>query len=517
MPVTLRMALRNLFEHRAKSLIIGSLLALGMLIMVLGNSFLDASERGIKQSFTRNYTGDIIITGKGNGPVSLFGVQSPGGMEETPTIPEYEKVFAHVAALPGVTSLSGMATGFAIASDESGVDAPNLAVEAHGGGGKDDEEEDDKDMMSAVMMLFGVDAANYWKLFDTIELVSGQFLTPGQKGLMVAEDRLEKLSKYLKRDIAVGDEVLVQGMGATGIRLRSVPIVGTFRRVSEGAGPEQLTYIDIETLRVLAGMTVGAAESVELDDSQTAMLAIDDFDSLFSDDPFAAIDDAPVTKGGPAITEESIGSLLGDTSERERLNMADTGAWHSIILRLDNPARTQEAVAQLNAWFASEGLEAEAGDWQKAAGPYAQSVDVLRVVFTVAIIILAVVAIIIIMNTMVVSIIERTNEIGMMRALGAGRLFVRRMFVMETVSLSVVFGLVGIVLSFVASAIINAIGFEASNQFLEILFGGKLLQTEVQPLALVWSMAVIVAVGIVAHFYPVSVALRIQPVTAMQA
>ena len=51
MPVTLRMAFRNLREHKAKSLIIGILLALGMLIMVLGNSFLDASKRGIETSF----------------------------------------------------------------------------------------------------------------------------------------------------------------------------------------------------------------------------------------------------------------------------------------------------------------------------------------------------------------------------------------------------------------------------------------------------------------------------------
>ncbi|HPE90472.1 MAG TPA: hypothetical protein P5298_05715, partial [Spirochaetia bacterium] len=84
MPVTLRMAFRNLREHKAKSLIIGILLALGMLIMVLGNSFLDASKRGIETSFTQNYTGDVIITGVADGPVSLFGVQSVGGMEQTP-------------------------------------------------------------------------------------------------------------------------------------------------------------------------------------------------------------------------------------------------------------------------------------------------------------------------------------------------------------------------------------------------------------------------------------------------
>lgn len=516
MPVTLRMALRNLVEHKAKSLIVGMLLALGMLIMVLGNSFLDASKRGIETSFTQNYTGDVIITGVADGPVSLFGVQSVGGLEETPIIPEYEKVLAYASTLPGVKASSGMATGFGIATNEEGLDFQGEPG-SHGGNGGDAEDDEEGNMMDAVMMLFGVDAVNYWSLFETIEIVDGNFIQPGEKGLMIASDRLEKLSKYLKRDLKVGDELLIQGMGGSGIRLRSAKIVGTFKRVSEGAGPEQLTYLDIDTLRVLAGMTVGAAENIELTETQTAMLAIDDLDSLFGEDAFGSIDSGTATPNGAALTEANIGSLLGDTSARERLNTADSGAWHSILLRLEDPTQTKATVAGLNAWFAKEGLALAAGDWQKAAGPYAQSVDVLRIVFTVAIFILAVVAIIIIMNTLVVSIIERTGEIGTMRALGGGRGFVRKLFAAETVTLSIVFGFIGIILAFIAAAIINAIGFEASNQFLEILFGGKVLRAVINPMALLGSLAVIIAVGLVASIYPVSVALRIQPVRAMQS
>ncbi|HQO65790.1 MAG TPA: hypothetical protein PLI66_03575, partial [Spirochaetales bacterium] len=371
MPVTLRMAFRNLREHKAKSLIIGILLALGMLIMVLGNSFLDASKRGIERSFTQNYTGDVIITGVADGPVSLFGVQSVGGMEQTPIIPDYEKVFAHVSGLRGVESMAGMASGYGIATNEAGEIA-------------EDEDEDDEErmegMMAALMMLFGVDAPGYWELFDTIELVDGEFIQPGRPGLMMADDRVAKLAEYLKRDIRVGDEILIQGMGDAGIRLRSVPLVGTFKRVTDGAGPEQLTYIDIDTLRALSGMTIGASENIELGEAETSLLALDDLDALFGDDDAFGVEAAPGS--GAALTEAGIEGLLGDTSSRERLNAADTGSWHSILLRLDDPARTRAVAAELNAWFAMEGIQAQAGDWQKAAGPYAQSVDVLRIVFT---------------------------------------------------------------------------------------------------------------------------------------
>jgi putative ABC transport system permease protein len=116
-----------------------------------------------------------------------------------------------------------------------------------------------------------------------------------------------------------------------------------------------------------------------------------------------------------------------------------------------------------------------------------------------------------------VSVIERTGEIGTMRALGAGKGFVRAMFAAETTVLSLSFGIVGIILSFITVAILNAIGIEASNQFFEILFGGKVLNIIIAPLSVLASLAIIVAVGLAAHFYPVAVALRIQPVRAMQS
>jgi putative ABC transport system permease protein len=529
MPVTLRMAFRNLLEHKAKSLIVGILLSLGVLILVLGNSFLEASRRGIEASFTANYTGELIVTGVADGPVSLFGVQSVGGLDATPIIPDYEKVFAQILSTPGVMAASGVASGFGrIIDDESSSDlamGSPMSGARHGGSEEGEEDEDEDDMSSSFVMLFGIDAENYWKLFTNIEVVTGSTIQPGQPGLMVAHERLETISKGLKRDLAIGDEVLIQGFSGSGMRLRGVPLVGTFRQISEGAGPEQLSYIDIDSLRVLNSMTVGSAEGIELDQQASAMLAIDDLDTLFSDDLF--VDDVAGgstvagtvpsgTAAGSIFTDESLDNILGDTSGRERLNVADTGAWHSIVVRLDDPARVKQTVAELNAWFAAEGIQALAGDWQKAAGPYAQSVDVLRIVFTIAIIILAVVAVIIIMNTLVVSVIERTGEIGTMRALGAGKGFVRRMFAAETVTLALAFGIIGILLSFVAVGIINALGIEASNPFLEILFGGKVLRAIVQPLSVLGALVLITIVGLAASIYPVSVALRIQPVQAMQ-
>ena len=54
-------------------------------------------------------------------------------------------------------------------------------------------------------------------------------------------------------------------------------------------------------------------------------------------------------------------------------------------------------------------------------------------------------AIIIIVNTLSMAAIERTSEIGMMRAVGARKGFIRLMFLGETAALSAIFGGAGIV------------------------------------------------------------------------
>ena len=125
MPVLIRIAFRNLLEHKAKSLIIGVLLALGVVILVVGNAFMDTAAQGVKDTFIGNYTGDIFVAAKAKTPVSLFGVASVGGRETTQNLPYFDKVAAKLRSEPGVTGVTSQVTGFAMASLK---DAPESAA-----------------------------------------------------------------------------------------------------------------------------------------------------------------------------------------------------------------------------------------------------------------------------------------------------------------------------------------------------------------------------------------------------
>jgi putative ABC transport system permease protein len=106
-----------------------------------------------------------------------------------------------------------------------------------------------------------------------------------------------------------------------------------------------------------------------------------------------------------------------------------------------------------------------------------------------------------IMNIMLVSVTERTREIGLRMAVGARRRDILSQFLVEAVTLSVIGGLIGIVLG-VGSA--YAVGH----------FAGW--RTEIQAAPIVLSVAFAAAVGIFFGFYPARKAAQLEPVEALR-
>ena len=82
---------------------------------------------------------------------------------------------------------------------------------------------------------------------------------------------------------------------------------------------------------------------------------------------------------------------------------------------------------------------------------------------------------------------------------------------------AVVFGVIGIILALIVVAILNAIGIPANNTFLKILFAGDELHPQTSPVSVITSLIIVMLIGFIAHLYPVSVALKIQPIKAIQS
>jgi putative ABC transport system permease protein len=117
-------------------------------------------------------------------------------------------------------------------------------------------------------------------------------------------------------------------------------------------------------------------------------------------------------------------------------------------------------------------------------------------------------------NTMIMTIMERTREIGIMKALGAEPGMVRRMFLVETALVGLIGGLGGIVLSTFGSVVGNAIfrawlrsqGVTDAPSSLSLLSLGLIAG----------SLALAVAVSLIAGAWPSRRAVQLQPLEALR-
>jgi putative ABC transport system permease protein len=124
-------------------------------------------------------------------------------------------------------------------------------------------------------------------------------------------------------------------------------------------------------------------------------------------------------------------------------------------------------------------------------------------------------AVLIVMNALVISVLERSGEIGSMRALGASRGFIRSLFVLETMILTVLAACVGVAFGAAFCAFVSGTGIPLDNPLLASLFGGKVVRPRAETGAALFHVAGAALIGSLAWIYPVSIALKIQPVHAM--
>jgi ABC-type antimicrobial peptide transport system permease subunit len=115
-------------------------------------------------------------------------------------------------------------------------------------------------------------------------------------------------------------------------------------------------------------------------------------------------------------------------------------------------------------------------------------------------------------NTMTIALLERTQEIGTMKALGAAKVDIWKMFLMESMIIGFMGGTGGLIIGFLFSQFLNfAINMLAKN------FGGLMVELFYFP---VWFVVFIVVfstvVGLVTGFYPARRAARLKALEALR-
>ncbi|MCR4952507.1 MAG: FtsX-like permease family protein [Treponema sp.] len=510
MPVILRLAIRNLKEHKSKTVIIALFLIFGIAIVIMGNAFLESINRGLEKDFRANYTGDIVISAKPEKGyrIEIFGVGSNTVSMDLPQIPaltDLDKAMEILNSNSSFASNTKLISAKVIVADGIEVDFAELT-------------EDDNLTFDdlPISMLFAGEDETYWNTFSGINFVEGGFPAPNTDEIII-DTRVQRAFKGLyKKDLHLGDTVLLAGANTNGV-IREAKVVGIFKPANEYSAMFQIIYCNPSFARSFADLTYANLQDNSIPDSIDLSLSDLSEDDLFgSDDDFDFDFDFGIDENTDVLGSVSdFDNILGDTTLRDELNKTDDGAWQFILLKMKNPYETKKMINTLRKEFDDAGLNLQVMGWKAAAASYSESIEGIGVVFNMLVIILAVVVFIIIMNTMTVSVIERTGEIGTMRAIGAEKGFVRKLFFAETVSLTFISSIIGIILAFIAMAIFNSCGITITNSIAKMILGGGLLHFTPTPAIIISSFVIAILGSVLSNLYPVSSALRITPLKAL--
>jgi putative ABC transport system permease protein len=108
---------------------------------------------------------------------------------------------------------------------------------------------------------------------------------------------------------------------------------------------------------------------------------------------------------------------------------------------------------------------------------------------------------IVVMNIMLVSVTERTKEIGIRKALGARRADILKQFLVEAVTLSAIGGTTGVIIAWLLGRLVSAV----------------LIPTYLSVTAVIVAVTVSGAVGVAAGIFPAWKAARLDPIEALRA
>ena len=506
MELILKIAWRNILRHRGKSLVIGAILFLGAFIMTLGNGIVTGMDAGIRKNIVNSFMGDIVLISakqkSDNVLVSMMGA----AIEPINTFKSIKEVLDSQSFVEQYIPVG-----------------KNMVMIL-----KEDENQ------PGFTYLMGVDFDKYMKMFpNSFRIIEGSALKTRKKGLLIPTHAREDMymlqstwlipeggkviRENLSRDaleniasISAASSVVMMGMASAenssvDIRLGIKGII-KYHALNNIFGNFCLT--DIESYRECMGYISAMENSIEVTKEERQLLGMEstDMDNLFGN-----------------------GSLIVENKRTEQKNISKStaatapgfidgefGIYNLVFIKLKPGITYKTALENLNRALEEKNCEVRAVAWNKASGPIGSMTIIIKSALFVFVMLLFVVAIIIIINTLTMAALERTSEIGMMRAIGAKKSFIGGMFFGETGILSAVFGGSGILLGIIAVKIIPILKITTSNDMVQLLYGGDIFHPNLMAPDILLTISQLCLVTLVAALYPVCVARGIKPLDAIQ-
>lgn len=509
MKLIIKIAWRNIMRHRGKSLVIGAILFLGAFLMTIGNGVISGMDRGLQKNIVEGFTGDIVLISDKQESDNVF-FEFMGKAVEP--VYDFVKVKRVLSEQDCIHSFVPVGKNMVMVLNDVEDGAPGYSS------------------------VLGVDFGRYLEVFpDNIIPIEGRLPESGEQGAVIPTGsrkaffdqmgiwyipqgevlRDENLIEEAKENIAelkYSDNIAFMGFSTdnstSDIRL-SIKGIIKYRALNKIWG--DFVLMDIESFRQCQGYFTSLDNSVELSDEEKQLLELgsNELEALFSDD--ALIED----QSEPDVIQNNTEDSFVQTQEKSKTTDIDEGVYNLVLVRLKDGVNKEKSLKSIDAALVKEKLGVKAVPWKKAVGTIGSTAVIVKSALFVFVMLLFFVAIIIIVNTLSMAALERTSEIGMMRAVGARKIFIRMMFLGETGILSFVFGGGGILAGIVIVNIISALKIKSGNDVLQLLFGGDTFSPLLSMPDIGLAVLQLVFVTFIAVLYPLKVAGSITPLDAI--
>jgi putative ABC transport system permease protein len=479
----LKFAIKNLLRRTKRTFLLFSLITTGMAFLFIANSIFESADNGLKSSFVKSLTGDAALCANSENTLSLFGNEIPivGEYETIPAISDFKSISSSFNTLPDIKAWTPVVSAAAYME----IGSFRMATP-----------------------VFGIDPKSYFKVCSDIVIEKGNTDDILKGGIFLNSMLVANIEKKLGRSLAFGEIIKLSMYSNGSFKIRNAVFSGIYSYVSYTQPLDRIALADPLIVRSLADYTLGYAlpesgvsEENNLDDDFSMESLFDDSEDIITE----------LTEG---VTLKFVEDIFSKTEERDNLVMTDNSSWSFVLFGArENKAQNLQNLllkeAKKNNW------DVKIMNWRTAAGFSAQAAFALQTAFNVGMVFIVVGAALVITNALVISVIERRAEIGTMRAVGAGKEFIRMLFVIESMSLTMAAAIAGIIAGIIISVVIKNYGIVLKNDILITLFGGNIIKPLVTARSIVFHLMGACIVGALSWIYPVYIAVKIQPVTIM--
>jgi ABC-type lipoprotein release transport system permease subunit len=206
--------------------------------------------------------------------------------------------------------------------------------------------------------------------------------------------------------------------------------------------------------------------------------------------------------------------LFVPIEELRQLTGMKEGTYHRAIARLEDNDITNSVTREIRQKLA----DYEVLNWKEIQPDLAMIADFIGQIYAVFMVIILAALAFGIVNTMLMAVLERTRELGMLMAVGMNRRKIFIMIMLESIFLSIVGGFAGMAVSEVVIAITGKTGINLMkySEGMEAIGYSAHLFPTIDVQFFVSTTILIVLTGIISSIYPARKALKLNPVEAIR-